>query len=373
MPRNSIYFVVLITLLLGGCREQAKLSEAEGSGPQPKIPAPTRSWIPTVNIAVAKGWPEGATPKAASGLGVEAFAKGLDHPRWLYVLPNGDVLVAESNAPTRPKDNPGLKNWAMGLIKSRAGAGVKSADRITLLRDSDGTGHATKTTFLTGLNAPIGMALVGSDLYVANTDAILRFPYKEGQTSISEPGVKVADLPAGEINHHWTKNILASPDGRFLYATVGSNSNVAENGIENEERRAAILQVDLSNGKSRVFASGLRNPVGMGWEPKTGALWTVVNERDELGSDLVPDYLTSVKEGGFMAGPTAISAGTSMIGSNLRSPISWRRQSCPTTRWGRIPHRSVSILQCQAVARALCRWRIHWSAWVLEPDTAQRL
>ena len=215
MPRNSIYFVVLITLLLGGCREQAKLSEAEGSGPQPKIPAPTRSWIPTVNIAVAKGWPEGATPKAASGLGVEAFAKGLDHPRWLYVLPNGDVLVAESNAPTRPKDNPGLKNWAMGLIKSRAGAGVKSADRITLLRDSDGTGHATKTTFLTGLNAPIGMALVGSDLYVANTDAILRFPYKEGQTSISEPGVKVADLPAGEINHHWTKNILAKSGRPF--------------------------------------------------------------------------------------------------------------------------------------------------------------
>jgi glucose/arabinose dehydrogenase len=292
------------TFVLAACGDQATVSEKDGSGPNPVLPEPKTSMIPTVNIAVAKGWPSGGMPIAASGLAVSAFASGLDHPRWLYVLPNGDVLVAESNAPTRPADNPGLRNYFMGLVKGRAGAGVKSANRISLLRDSAGVGSAqTKTAFLTGLNSPFGMALIGNDLYVANTDGILRFPYQNGQTEIKEPGVKIADLPAGAINHHWTKNILASRDGKRLFATVGSNSNIVENGIENEAQRAAILEIELATGKTRVFASGLRNPNGLAWNATTGALWTTVNERDELGSDLVPDYMTSVMDGGFYGWP----------------------------------------------------------------------
>jgi glucose/arabinose dehydrogenase len=293
----------LTALVLAACGDQATLSEKEGSGPNPKLPNPTTGVIPTVNIAVAKGWPAGLMPAVADGMQIAAFAEKLDHPRWLHVLPNGDILVAEANAPTRPKDNPGLKNWAMGLVKGRAGAGVKSANRITLLRPSATNQLALKTEFLTGLNSPFGMALVGNDLYVANTDGIVKFNYLEGQTKIDQPGVKVADLPAGEINHHWTKNIIASKDGRFLYATVGSNSNVAENGIENEKGRAAIWEIELATGKSRIFASGLRNPNGLAWQPQTGALWTTVNERDELGSDLVPDYMTSVVDGGFYGWP----------------------------------------------------------------------
>ena len=240
----------------------------------------------------------------AAGLAVSAYATGFDHPRWLYVLPNGDVLVAETNAPTRPADNPGIKNWAMGIIKKRAGAGVPSANRITLLHGlkSDGTAES-KSVFLTGLNSPFGMALIGNSLYVANTDAIVRYPYADGDPKITAPGVKVADLPAGEINHHWTKSLVASPDGSKLYVSVGSNSNIAENGIGNETRRAAILVVDAATGQTRVFASGLRNANGLTWNPQSGALWAVVNERDELGSDLVPDYMTSIKDGGFYGWP----------------------------------------------------------------------
>jgi glucose/arabinose dehydrogenase len=235
---------------------------------------------------------------------VKALAEALDHPRWIYVLPNGDVLVAESDAPPRPDEHQGVTGWIMKMVQKRAGAGVPSANRITLLRDADGDGKAElRTAFLTGLHSPFGMALVGNDLYVANTDAVMRFLYTEGATAITGPGTKVADLPAGPLNHHWTKNIIASQDGKRLYATVGSNSNVAENGMDKEENRAAILEIDLSNGQRRLFASGLRNPNGMAWEPQTGALWTVVNERDELGSDLVPDYLTSVQDGGFYGWP----------------------------------------------------------------------
>jgi glucose/arabinose dehydrogenase len=255
-----------------------------------------------VHIAPAKGWPDGRKPIAANGLTVNAFATGLDHPRWLYVLPNGDVLVAESNGPPRPEDAKGIKGFVYRTVQERAGAGVPSVNRITLLRDT-GNGTASKTVFLKGLNSPFGMALVGNDLYVANTDAIVRFPYSEGATEITTSGEKLADLPAGPINHHWTKNVIASPDGSRLYATVGSNSNVAENGLDAEQNRAAILEVDRTSGKWRVFASGLRNPNGMDWQAQTGALWTVVNERDELGSDLVPDYLTSVKDGGFYGWP----------------------------------------------------------------------
>jgi glucose/arabinose dehydrogenase len=296
-------FIASLVLGLSACGDTAKLPEDAGIGPNPALPEPNATLIPTINIAPAKGWPEGAKPTAAADLAVAAFATGFDHPRWLYVLPNGDVLVAEANAPERPERS-GPKKWVMSQVQKRAGAGVPSANRITLLRDADNDGVAElRTTFLSDLNSPFGMALVGKDLYIANTDAVLRFPYVEGVTRIDQPGVKIADLPGGPLNHHWTKNLVASADGTRLYVAVGSNSNVGENGLEKEERRATILEIDPPTGQSRVFASGLRNPVGMSWQPQTGALWTVVNERDELGSDLVPDYLTSVRDGGFYGWP----------------------------------------------------------------------
>ena len=294
----------LLALSFAGCSEMARLPFEAGVGPQPTLPPPNPTLLPTLHIAPAKGWPAGATPVAAAGLAVKALATGLDHPRWLYVLPNGDVLVAESNAPPRPEQGTGIKGWIKKLFMKRAGAGVPSANRITLLRDADGDGMAeTRTVFLQGLNSPFGMALVGRNLYVANTDAVVRYTYSDGATQITGPGVKVADLPAGPLNHHWTKNVIASRDGSRLYVTVGSNSNVGENGLDKEEGRAAILEVDTRSGSKRIFASGLRNPNGLAWEPASGVLWTVVNERDELGSDLVPDYLTSVKDGGFYGWP----------------------------------------------------------------------
>jgi glucose/arabinose dehydrogenase len=243
-------------------------------------------------------------PKAADGLRVNAFAVALDHPRWLYVLPNGDVLVAETNAPPKPDGASGLRGWVMGLVMKRAGARVPSANRITLLRDTDADGIADQRwVLLEGLNSPFGMALVGDQLFVATTDAVLRFPYESGQTRITAAPIKVTDLPAGPINHHWTKNLIASADGSKLYVTVGSNSNVAERGMAVEDGRAAIWEVDAKTGKHRIFASGLRNPNGMAWAPGSGVLWTSVNERDELGSDLVPDYMTSVRDGGFYGWP----------------------------------------------------------------------
>jgi glucose/arabinose dehydrogenase len=300
--RQALLGLVAI-VLLAGC-ERATLPLREGMGPDPKLPPPVNSLIPTVNIAPARGWDAGAAPVAAAGFSVQAFARGLDHPRWLYVLPNGDVLVAETNAPKRPEDEKGLKGRVMKWVMKRAGAAVPSANRITLLRDADGDGVAElRSTFLQDLNSPFGMALVGRSLYVANTDALLRFEYREGQTELAAPGTRVAELPGGPLNHHWTKNVIASPDGARLYVTVGSNSNVAEHGMEKEARRAAILEIDPRSGATRVFASGLRNPNGLAWHPHTGALWTVVNERDEIGSDLVPDYLTSVRQGGFYGWP----------------------------------------------------------------------
>jgi len=296
--------VGMLSLPLAACDEADTVTAEQTFGPSPVLPAPQHSWIPTVNIATATGWPAGGKPTAASGMAVNAFATGLDHPRSLYVLPNGDVLVAETNAPEKPDDSSGLKGWIAKIVMDRAGAGTPSANRITLLRDSDGDGVADiRSVFLQGLNSPFGMALVGDDFYVADTDAILKFAYRSGDTAITAPGVKLADLPAGTINHHWTKDLAASPDGTKLYATVGSNSNVGENGIAAETDRAAVLEVDRATGKSRVFASGLRNPNGPSWQPQSGALWVAVNERDELGNDLVPDYMTSVRDGGFYGWP----------------------------------------------------------------------
>ena len=292
------------TVSLTACGDRAKLPVTAGFGPVPVLPAPTRTLIPTVKIAPATGWPADSRPIAAPGLTVAAFAVGLDHPRWLYVLPNGDVLVAETNAPPRPEDGKGIKAWFMKIFMKKAGAAVPSANRVTLLRDGDGDGKAeTRSVFLDGLNSPFGMTLVGGDLYIANTDAIIRFPYQWGQMRITAAGTKLVDLPAGARNHHWTKNIIASRDGTRLYATVGSNSNVAENGMDEEVGRAAIWEVDRATGRHRIFAWGLRNPNGLAWEPVTGALWTAVNERDELGSDLVPDYMTSVRDGGYYGWP----------------------------------------------------------------------
>ncbi|WP_372825185.1 sorbosone dehydrogenase family protein [Polaromonas sp.] len=293
---------VMLAAGLAACGDTSKVPAGADVGATPTLAAPVKSLIPTVNIAPAQGWPEGVMPQPAAGMTVTALATGLDHPRWVYTLPNGDVLVAESNKPPRPDAGFSIKGWITGVVMKRAGAGVPSANRITLLRDVDGDGKAEiRTVFMQGLTSPFGMALVGKELFIANADALVKVPYEDGQTTISATPVKVVDLPAG-INHHWTKNVIASRDGSKLYVTVGSNSNVGENGMAVEVDRAAIHEVDPKAGTRRLFASGLRNPNGMGWAAD-GTLWTVVNERDEIGSDLVPDYLTSVKDGAFYGWP----------------------------------------------------------------------
>lgn len=309
---TALAICVLLGATMWGCAETATLSVGQGTGPRPELPPPNKTLLPTVNIAPAIGWPKGATPQAAAALRVVAFARGLDHPRWLLVLPNGDVLVAESDAPPKPEGSKGIKEYIMGLVMKRAGAGTPSANRITLLRDADGDGIAeTRAVLLTGLYSPFGMALIGERLFVANADAVLSFPYRHGDTVINSSGTKLLDLPGGPINHHWTKNLLASNDGSKLYVSVGSNSNVGERGMLLEEGRAAIWEVQVDSGAHRVFASGLRNPVGMAWDAAGQVLWTVVNERDEVGSDLVPDYLTAVQDGGFYGWPY------SYFGNNL--------------------------------------------------------
>jgi glucose/arabinose dehydrogenase len=289
---------------IAGYSEQAKLPETAGYGAHPTLPSPDPRLFPTVHFAKAAGWPAGMMPTPAKGLAVAPFADHLAHPRWLYVLPNHDVLVAETDTPWKPDDSKGLTGFAAWLIESLVGANTPSANRITLLRDTKGTGKADfRSVFVSGLNSPLGMTLVGNDFYVADTDAVLRFTYHDGDTHLEGPGTKIVDLPAGRINHHWTKNVIASADGTKLYVSVGSNSNVGENGAAAEEGRAAIWEIDLKSGTHRVFAFGIRNPVGLAWEPDSGKLWTAVNERDEIGSDLVPDYMTSVKDGGFYGWP----------------------------------------------------------------------
>ncbi|UXA54605.1 sorbosone dehydrogenase family protein [Xanthomonas prunicola] len=300
-PLSLMAFVVL-----AACGDTATLAIEQGTGPNPQLPEPVKRLIPTVKIAPVKRWAANAKPIAADDLQVAAFARDLDHPRWIYVLPNGDVLVAETAEPAKPEDadtGGELRKKVQGAMMQKAGAAVASANRITLLRDADGDGVAeVRTQFVSGLFSPFGMALIGDRFYVANADALVSFPYKPGDTHITAKPTFVANLPGG-INHHWTKSLLASPDGSKLYVGVGSNSNVAENGMEAELNRAAILEIDPATGNSRVFASGLRNPVGTAWEPQSRSLWVVVNERDEIGSDLVPDYLTSVRDGGFYGWP----------------------------------------------------------------------
>jgi glucose/arabinose dehydrogenase len=290
-------------VIAAGC-ESARLPHSAGVGVNPALPPPNPTRIPTVHFAPAKGWPAGVTPTAAPGTTVSAFATGLEHPRWLYILPNGDVLVAESAAPPQPEEYKGLKGVAMKVVMGRMGSRVPSANRITLLRDADGDGTPeVRSVFLEGLNSPFGMAVVGEHFYVANTDAVLRFPWVRGAIRITEPGTKIVDLPAGPLNRHWTRSLIANCDGSKLYVTVGSDSDHAETGIEREAGRAAIWEIDTNSHTHRVFASGLRNPTGLAWEPTRQALWTVVNERDSLGSDLVPDYLTSVEPGAFYGWP----------------------------------------------------------------------
>ena len=307
---SKLALTALAVALLGGAAirfilypESASLDVAQGTGGNPSLPSPNPTLMPTVNVARVAGWKEGATPVAGAGLAVNAFATGLTHPRWITVLPNGDVLVAESNKPKTDDPSTGIADWVADKVKSYAGAGVPSPDKITLLRDRDGDGAAEERhDFLKGLHSPFGMALVNGTLYVANADALVKVPYQDGQTEITATPEKLVDLPSG-INHHWTKNVIAAPDGKKLYVTVGSNSNVAENGLDKEEGRARIDVYDIAENTLEPYATGLRNPNGLGFEPKTGALWTAVNERDEIGSDLVPDYITSVKQGAFYGWP----------------------------------------------------------------------
>lgn len=311
-------------LAIGSCAGNADLPVSAGTGPEPELPSPKSRLLPLVNIAPVERWKAGETPVAAEGLAVAAFATGLDHPRWLYVLPNGDVLVAETNA--QEKKPRGLIGRVERWVMKRAGARTRSADRITLLRDADGDGTVElRTILLSDLTSPFGMSLVGDRLYVANTDGVVHFPYSVGDTRIDAVATSLVALPAGDNNRHWTKNLLASRDGNYLYASVGSNSDHGEFGMENERGRAAIWRIDRATGAHRIFADGLRNPVGMAFEPSTGVLWTTVNERDDLGGDLVPDYMTSVIDGGFYGWPY------SYYGDNLDPRIEEQRPDLVAT------------------------------------------
>ena len=303
MQRWKLAAAIIPILALCSCGDTARYGVAAGTGPSPVLPPPVKSLIPTTKVADATGWPAGRSPIPAPGLGVNVFATGLDHPRWLYALPNGDVLVAETAGPGTDPGPGGIKGFFQKMFMKKAGSDVPSANRITLLRDADGDGAAElKTPLVTGLYSPFGMALIGDELFVANANALVAFPFRMGDTRITTQPRKVADLPAG-YNHHWTKSLVASPDGRWLFVGVGSNSNIGENGMAMEQGRAAIWRIDPRSGAHSLFAEGLRNPVGIAFNPWSGALWTAVNERDELGSDLVPDYITSVREGGFYGWP----------------------------------------------------------------------
>jgi len=307
----SMIAMLILVVIVGGAvflvtrhHQRATLDVAAVEGRRPQIVKPRTGLFPLFKIAKAVGWKPNEAPTPAAGLKVQAFATRLDHPRWMLALPNGDILVAETNAPPKPDDSNGFSGWIEKQLHEEAGAAGKSANRITLLRDTNGDGVADqRSVLISGLNSPFGMAQVGDQLYVADTDALLRFPFKVGETRITAKPYKLADLPAGRVNHHWTKNVVASPDGSKLYVAVGSNSNAGERGNAAEQGRAAIWEVDAKTGSHRIYAYGVRNPVGLAWEPGSSQLWMVVNERDGLGSDLVPDYLTSVQFGGFYGWP----------------------------------------------------------------------
>ena len=313
MKKRTLAIIILLILLAcagilfvawrGG---PADLSVEAVTGTKPTISAPHKERIPLVNIATPVGWAKGEMPTPAKGLAVAPFADGLDHPRWLYLLPNGDVLVAETNSP--PREGGGVQARVMGLLMGRAGAGVPSANRITLLRDTNGDGKADqRSVLLEGLNSPSGMALVGNTLYVANTDALMAFPYTPGATKITAKGMKIVSYPGG--GNHWARNVIASPDGTRLYVAVGSATNIGDEGLDKEDGRAAVLEVDPATKASRIFATGLRNPNGLAYEPVTGCLWTTVNERDMLGGDLVPDYMTCLEFGADYGWPQSYWGG----------------------------------------------------------------
>ncbi|TGX54920.1 sorbosone dehydrogenase family protein [Sphingomonas gei] len=319
LKRILIVLALLVVLAIAGWfwisqPDKAKLSEQAVTGRVPQLTVTRSQTFPTVGIAKPVGWTGGAKPIPAAGLQVAAFADKLEHPRWLYRLPNGDVLVAETNSP--PRKGGGITGKVMGLLLGQAGADVPSPNRITLLRDTNNDGVADqRSTLITGLNSPTGMALVGNWLYVANTDALVRYPFTPGQTRVTAKPEKIIAYPGG--GNHWARNVVAAPDGKTLYVSIGSSSNIAENGLDAEgtlyaggpranfpkDGRALILQVWPDTKYTRVFAWGLRNPNGMAFEPKSGELWTVVNERDMLGSDMPPDYLTQVDFGTFYGWP----------------------------------------------------------------------
>ena len=301
----AILVLIAVVYLMIRPRE-ARLSVEAVSGTNPQITAPREETLPMINVAEAVGWPEGEMPTPAEGLEVNLFAGDLDHPRWLLTLPNGDVLVAETASP--PREYSGISGWFERRLMTRAGAAVPSANRITLLRDIDEDGTADQRSVLLdaddGLNSPFGMALAGGYLYVANTDSLIRFPFEPGEVEIEEDAEKIVDLPANAPNNHWTRNVVAHPeDPNLLYVSVGSNSNIGEHGMAAEENRAAVLEVNVEDRDFRVFTAGMRNPVGLDWEPDTGKLYVVVNERDMLGGDLVPDYLSEVVFGGHYGWP----------------------------------------------------------------------
>lgn len=297
--RNHTLIAVSLAVLLAGCDDGATLDPQKQIGPNPELPKAKNFLMPPMQVPEGVPWKAGEMPKVAEGLKIEKIADGLMHPRQVYVLPNNDVLVAEANGPAKPTTRP--KQLIMGMVQQSSGKGGPGGNRITLLRNVNGTWE--KHLFIEHLHSPFGMQLIGNTLWVANADSLVKFPYQEGQTEIRTPGEVVTELPGGPLNHHWTKALLASPDGSKLYVGVGSNSNITENGIGAEYRRAAVLEVDATNGASRIYASGLRNPTGLQWEPQSGKLWAIVNERDEIGSDLVPDYMTSVQENGFYGWP----------------------------------------------------------------------
>ena len=291
----------LLAVALGACSERAAVDPQKQAGGDPVLPAAQNFLVPPMQVPDGVGWQGDARPTVAAGLKIEKIADNLQHPRQLLTLPNGDVLVVESNGPGQePVTTP--KQLVAGLVKSRSGKGGKGGNRITLLRKDATSGKWVQHVFLERLHSPFGVQLIGDTLYVADTGRVMKYPYTAGALRIDDPGTELADLP-DTINHHWTKSLLASRDGKNLYVGVGSNSNITENGLAVEYRRATVLEVDVATGASRVFASGLRNPTGLQWEPQTGRLWAIVNERDEIGADLVPDYMTAVQEGGFYGWP----------------------------------------------------------------------